>query len=77
MRIMDYDMRERAVEELHKLGDTPTEIARKIGCAPPCVRVWLSQEGIPSAYYLKRLHELGCDILYIITGERGNCNEHI
>lgn len=70
MRWTDLDMRKRTVEELNKLGDTPQEIAKVIGCKDQAVRHWLNEEGVPSHLYLKRLYEVGCDILYIITGVR-------
>ena len=77
MRWTDWDMRARSAEELRKLGDTPQEIAKIIGCSDTLVRYWLNEEGVPSHLYLKRLYEIGCDILYIITGVRqnGNTNE--
>ena len=70
MRWTDWEMRARSVEELKKLGDTPQEIAKIIGCSDTLVRYWLNEEGVPSHLYLKKLYEIGCDILYIITGVR-------
>lgn len=79
MRRTDWSMRERTAEELNKLGDTNYKIAKTIGCgcSERLVKYWRNQEGVPSHFYLKRLHELGCDILYIITGVRqcGDTNE--
>lgn len=79
MKRNDWSMRTRAVEELKKLGDTPAEISKLIGCgsSETLVRHWINEECVPSHFYLKRLYELGCDILYIITGVRqnGNTNE--
>lgn len=77
MRWTDWPMRERSVEELRKLGDTPQEIAKLIGCSDTLVKYWLNEEGVPSHFYLKKIYELGCDILYIITGVRqyGDTNE--
>ena len=69
MRRMDYDQRARAAEEIQKLNYNHYIVAAKLGCPPGLVRYWLNLEGLPSAYYLARLHELGCDILYIITGK--------
>lgn len=69
MRITDYNMRIRAAEELRKLGRNHYVIAEKIGCSPQLVKYWLELGGLPSAHYLKRLHELGCDIIYIIVGD--------
>lgn len=76
MRWTDWGMRARTVEELNKLGDTPQEIAKIIGCSDTLVRYWLNEEGVPSHLYLKKLYELGCDILYIITGVRQNGNTY-
>lgn len=72
MRWTDWEMRARAAEELNKLADTPQEIATIIGCPTSLVKYWLNEEGVPSHLYLKRLYEIGCDILYIITGVRQN-----
>lgn len=68
MRKTDPDMVERMVEEVRKLGGSYAEIARRIGCPYQLVQFWLTKSGLPSAYYLRRLHELGCDILYMIVG---------
>lgn len=77
MREMDIGMRQRAAEEIRKLGANPYQIARAIGCDRSLVRYWLSEAGVPSHVYLKRIHECGGDALYIITGERkdGGGNE--
>lgn len=75
MRRMDVKMRSRAAEELNKLGDSSYEIAKLIGCSDNLVRYWMNEEGVPSHFYLNRLYELGCDILYIITGVRQNGNQ--
>lgn len=70
MRRMDCEMRARTAEELRKLGDTSWEISKIVGCSETLVRYWLNEEGVPSHFYLKKLYELGCDILYIIVGVR-------
>lgn len=69
MKRTDFDMRVRAAEEIQKLNINHHIIAAKLGCPPGLVRYWLNLEGLPSAYYLKKLHALGCDILYIIVGD--------
>lgn len=78
MRRTDWSMRARTVEELEKLGDTAYEIAKLIGCGSSerLVKNWLNEECVPSHFYLNRLYELGCDILYIITGVRQNGNPY-
>ena len=70
MRRMDCEMRARTAEELRKLGNTSWEISKIVGCSETLVRYWLNEEGVPSHFYLKKLYELGCDILYIIVGVR-------
>lgn len=69
MRYRDYDITLRTSEEVSKLGSTPGEIAKIIGCPTQIVRSWLSGEFTPSAHYFRRFHEVGCDVLYILTGE--------
>lgn len=70
MKCKDYIMRDRVAEEIYKLGDTNRAAARKIGCDPHAVSDWLAGKSTPSAYNLKRMHYAGCDIIYILTGER-------
>ena len=69
MRLRDFGIAERTTEEVSKLGDTPLEIAKLIGCPAQLVRYWLDSTYTPSAYYLRRFHELGCDVIYILTGK--------
>lgn len=70
MRPTDPDMCTRTAAELRKLGKSPTEIGRLLGCKQQLVSFWMREEGVPCAMYLKKLHGIGCDIMYIITGER-------
>lgn len=63
-------MSERVAEELFKLGDCNAEIARKLRCSKSAVSDWVTGRNIPTAYYLKSLHYAGCDVIYILTGER-------
>lgn len=72
MRYRDYDITLRTAEEVSKLGSTPVEIAKLIGCPAQVVRSWLNGEFTPSAHYLRRFHEVGCDVLYILTGTHYN-----
>lgn len=70
MRPNDPGISARLAEELYRLGESNTEAAKKIKCHPNLVGQWLSKSYIPSAHYFKNLHEAGCDIIYILTGER-------
>ena len=74
MRTTDVNMRIRTVEELSKISDDHIEVARIVGCSTTLARYWMNEEGVPSHLYLKRLYELGCDVLYIITGVRQHGN---
>ena len=69
MGLRDFGIAERTAEEVSKLGVTPIDIANRIGCPSQLVRCWLGGTYTPSAYYLRRLHELGCDVIYILTGK--------
>jgi hypothetical protein len=57
------------IEELSKLGDTPRAVAKFVDCPTNLVQYWLDGVYTPSAFYLRRLHDVGCDILYILTGK--------
>jgi hypothetical protein len=70
MRRRDPELHKRLCEELYKLGDSNKIAAQKLDCDPCLVGHWLRKDYIPSAYYLKNFHYAGCDVLYILTGER-------
>ncbi len=68
MRMRDAGIIDRTVEEVSKLGNDPTVIAKLVGCPTQLIQYWLDGAYTPSAFYLRRLHEIGCDVLYILTG---------
>ena len=70
MRIRDASITERTIEEISKLGPTPYDIGKIVGCPTQLVRYWLDGIYMPSAFYLRRFHEIGCDVMYILTGVR-------
>lgn len=70
MRLYDRGIAERMIEELSKLGDTPYDISKLVGCPTQLVRSWLDGINTPSTFYLRRFHEIGCDVLYILSGKR-------
>ena len=72
MRMRDVGIASRTIEELSKLGNEPLEIAKIVGCPTNLVRYWLDGVYTPSAFYLRRFHEIGCDVLYILTGKHYN-----
>jgi transcriptional regulator with XRE-family HTH domain len=70
MRPSDTNIRNRTIEELRKVGGYSHEIAKRTGCPSNLVQYWLDGEYTPSAVYLAKLHDAGCDVLYILTGKR-------
>ena len=70
MRINDNEIRARTIEELRKMGGYSHEIAKRTGCPSNLVQYWLDGVYTPSAHYLRKLHDAGCDVLYILTGKR-------
>lgn len=70
MNNVGYLMAQRVSEEIFKLGDTQAEVARKLGCSVGLVRKWANGESIPSTAYLPLLHDIGADVMYILTGKR-------
>lgn len=61
---------ERLREELGKLGLRQSELAEKFGCNRRVISGYFKGVNIPNAYYLSVIHRCGCDIIYILTGER-------
>lgn len=62
-------MHERLCEQLYELGSKPGIIAARIGCDVQLVIAWLRGTSLPGARYLKRLYDLGCDIIYILEDD--------
>jgi hypothetical protein len=73
MRKTDYGIRDRCAEELRQFGSTPKAISESTGFVPQLVRVWLDGEATPSAASLARFHELGMNVIYILTGGDKQC----
>lgn len=70
MKKRDPEMSARLVEEIFRLGYTQTELAKMLGCNYNSVTRWLNNGDVPYGYYMKRLYEVGADVVYILTGER-------
>ena len=66
----DLDIHIRLAEEIYKLDISNVELAKRLNCNPTNVRNWLSGANLPYAYYLAGFHRVGCDVIYILTGER-------
>jgi hypothetical protein len=66
----------RAFEELERLYDVKKYgnkllVSKIIGCNKKAIGGW--ETGIaPDAIHLQRLHEIGADVMYILTGVRKN-----
>lgn len=64
----------RAFEELERLYDVKKRgnkllVSKMIGCDRKVIGEW--ENGVaPGAIYLQRLHEIGADVIYILTGRR-------
>lgn len=66
------EMIRRLQEELQKLreqGWTSVDIADELRCHKTTVSHWRRGIAFPDIRYLRDLYEIGCDIMYIITGE--------
>ena len=63
------EMKRRLVEEVAKCGST-SSIANKFDCPEVSVWRWKKGKQLPDAYNLALLYGLGCDVIYILTGER-------
>lgn len=60
----------RIGEELRKLGLSQRKLSILFGCDQRLIANYLSGRTVPSAYYLTVMHNAGCDIIYILTGDR-------
>ena len=64
----------RAFEELERLYDVKkygnkSLVSKIIGCDKKAISGW--EVGVaPDAIHLQRLHEIGADVIYILTGRR-------
>lgn len=70
MRKKDPAMHKRLCEEIYKLGESNKIAAEKLNCDPSLVGEWLRYGYMPSVYYFANFHRAGCDVIYILTGER-------
>jgi hypothetical protein len=61
---------ERAFEETFRLFDRMKDAANAIGVGNNATIYGWMRGDAPSAKYLQRLHYLGADVIYILTGVR-------
>jgi hypothetical protein len=64
------DIGKRAYNEVIRLFPKMTDAESMIGCKRQAIYSW-SYGVAPSSLYLARLHDLGADVIWILTGRRG------
>jgi hypothetical protein len=70
MKIADIKIGKRAYEEVLRLFARKKDAVKMIGTSSPRIIYDWMNGGAPSAKYLQRLHYLGADVIYILTGIR-------
>lgn len=60
----------RVMEELHRISDSPAELARILRIDAESARRWLTGESLPSLGGLEIMYRAGIDIFYVVTGVR-------
>ncbi len=76
-RVADINIGIRAAQEIYRLYPKKKQAMQALGCADNTIYSW--ENGIaPSAYFLQRMHELGADVIWILTGrkEKHDGNHH-
>ena len=72
-RKADINIGYRAASEVIRLSKSTKHACEIMGCNRELLKGW--RHGVaPSAIYLVRLHEIGADIIWILTGEKKNEN---
>lgn len=65
----DIEIGRRANEEVYRVFGNYRKAARLIGCDYRLINSWM-HGNTPGGHFLARMHYLGCDVLYILTGKR-------
>ena len=68
-RKADPSIGRRAFEEVYNLADTLPAASKLLGADRKLLYSW-HHGATPEVFYLVKLHDLGADILYILTGQR-------
>lgn len=67
-RKAEIDIGIRAAHEVARLSKSTNHACKLIGCSRRLLYNW--RDGVaPSAIYLVRLHEIGADVIWILTGK--------
>ena len=67
--IGDIEIGHRAAEEVRRAFKSYAAASRALGCNVKTVRYW-ENGGNPSVLMIARLNSYGCDVMYILTGNR-------
>lgn len=65
----DPEIGKRAYLEVYRLFGTQDDAGRKMGINRSLISNW-SKGNAPNAYNLQQMAKCGCDVVYILTGER-------
>ena len=67
--IGDIAIGQRAAEEVWRIFKKSAAASRALGCDVKTIYQW-DGGTVPGGLMLARLHYLGCDVMYILTGKR-------
>ena len=67
----DIEIGKRAAEEVDRVFKSYAEAAKAICCERKAIFSWVHGT-TPSGIMLARMHYCGCDVMYILTGNRNN-----
>ena len=63
------DIGYRAFEECQRISDNMERLGKQLGGSKTIMYTWADGTS-PSAMFLQRLHYMGADVMYILTGVR-------
>ncbi len=66
----DIEMGHRMLEELHRLYGTSASVVRNFRCNYNTMYSW-EMGATPGGVFLAKLHYVGGDVIYVLTGKRG------
>jgi hypothetical protein len=66
----ELEIGHRAAYETRRLFDRVKDATGAIGCNRKAINEW-EHGSAPSTIYLARMHELGADVIWILTGKHG------
>lgn len=66
----DIEIGHRMLEELHRMYGTNSSVVKNFGCNYNTMYSW-EMGSTPGGAVLAKLHYVGGDVLYVLTGKRG------